>query len=74
MKIRQTYKISIQIRSKKSLKQFFVSKLLLSISSPRLKKFRWPVMVVKPRKEPKNIKKLWKQLQILTESCLKSRH
>ena len=44
---------SCQLCSKKSSKPFFVSRVLSRNPSPRLKKFRWPVMVVKLRKGQK---------------------
>ena len=54
---------SFELRKKKKSKPFFVSKILSSNPSPRLEKFRWPVMVVKLRKG-----QTLKKLQILTKS------
>ena len=49
---------SFQLRNKEKQKPFFVSKVLSSNPSPRLGKFRWPVMVFKLRKR-QILKKKW---------------
>ena len=41
----------------KKQKRFFVSKVVSSNPSPRLEKFRWPVMITKLRKGQKTLKK-----------------
>ena len=64
---------SLQLRSKKSSKPLFVSKVLSRNPSPRLKMFRLSVIIVKLRKT-KSIEKFWKLLLSLTKSCQKSRY
>ena len=49
-------KKSFKLRNKK-IKIIFVSKVLSNNPSPRLEKFRWPVMIVKLRKGQQKLKK-----------------